>query len=703
MIRTTTYPTTDDDFGAIPCEGPLPVDWMARALEAVQAHLRTYAGYVDDLQAAQKLFTARLATTANHALTGVTAIDGVVPVAGNTILVKSQTAHEEDGLYVAAAGAWARLKDSEGDDVITPNMIVNVSEGTVAADTQWVLTTNAPITVGVTVLAYVKLPNLADLASTANGKGASLIGVEDPATQFAGATGEAVFAEIGGRILGAAANEAAIKAIVAGARVNGQLCVDLTNDVIWTFDTGSAAGASAWVLVPDAGTGRWLRNHPSLADLASTVATYGASMIGVEDVALRIAALQGETALHELAGRVVIPAANAAAIQAIPAAAREDGSIVVDLALDTIWTFDSGSAAGASAWVLVPDAGTGRWLRNHPSLADLASVVATYGASLIGVEDANGRLTAAEGEAAFGELAGRVVNPAANVAAIRAIPATARVDGGIVVDLATLMVWVFDAGGVGAASDWVLVPDAGTGRWLRADTEPAVNLNTHRPGVPMQNRLRALGAPGALAPGDTIVIGADTYEMNVATPPAAGTVGFIWVYNDASSAAGRVNLIDAINGVVDANRIGRGDGLGANPGDTTEAFLAAAGVTVGDIQIQSADAAGGTPTPSAVATACTTTLSTGTDIWDSATCLYGKVQAHTQAIMVSAAVGAEEIAKGTLEVEFGFTPTSCILVNRSRPQDEVYTIVGDAVSLALAGGASPNNQAGDVIDIIAFG
>jgi hypothetical protein len=38
-----------------------------------------------------------------------------------------------------------------------------------------------------------------------------------------------------------------------------------------------------------------------------------------------------------------------------------------------------------------------------------------------------------------------------------------------------------------------------------------------------------------------------------------------------------------------------------------------------------------------------------------------------------------------------------------RQQDEAYVITGDAVVLTLAGGAAPNNQAADVLDILAFG
>jgi hypothetical protein len=95
----------------------------------------------DTLRASDKeMHLARVATTADHALTGVTAIDGVTPAAGDLILVRANTDATENGLYVAAAGAWARLKDDQGADVIRPGMLVQVREGTTLQDTLWAIT-----------------------------------------------------------------------------------------------------------------------------------------------------------------------------------------------------------------------------------------------------------------------------------------------------------------------------------------------------------------------------------------------------------------------------------------------------------------------------------------------------------------------------------------------------------------------------------
>lgn len=58
-----------------------------------------------------------VATTANITLSGTQTIDTVAVVAGNRVLVKNQTAPENNGIYVVAAGAWSRSADM---DSLTP-------------------------------------------------------------------------------------------------------------------------------------------------------------------------------------------------------------------------------------------------------------------------------------------------------------------------------------------------------------------------------------------------------------------------------------------------------------------------------------------------------------------------------------------------------------------------------------------------------
>lgn len=138
------------------------------------------------------------------------------------------------------------------------------------------------------------------LAGNDAGEGASLVGVQDSAGRFTATNVELVLAEIGSRIAQSVADNAALAAIPASARADGQIVIVRDTDTLWAFDSASVAVASDWVVVPGAGTGRWLRIQPSLADLASTANGKGASLIGIEDAAILYAASNVEQALAEV-------------------------------------------------------------------------------------------------------------------------------------------------------------------------------------------------------------------------------------------------------------------------------------------------------------------------------------------------------------------------------------------------------------------
>jgi phage-related tail fiber protein len=113
--------------------------------------------YVDALavQGADVKKSCRAATTANIALAGLLTIDGVILVALNRVLVKDQSTPSENGIYVAAVGAWVRAADAIGAEV-TAGLFTFIEEGTVNADSGWILVTNDPITVGVTPLVFTQ-------------------------------------------------------------------------------------------------------------------------------------------------------------------------------------------------------------------------------------------------------------------------------------------------------------------------------------------------------------------------------------------------------------------------------------------------------------------------------------------------------------------------------------------------------------------
>lgn len=133
----------------------------------------TTKDYVDNLQAGLAWKDAcRIATTANVTQSGLAAIDGVTPSAGDRILCKDQSTGTQNGIWVAAAGAWARSTDADAVGELD-GATVFVTEGTANADKAFTCTTNAPITPGSTATTWVQFG--AGTAYTA-GNGLTLTG-----------------------------------------------------------------------------------------------------------------------------------------------------------------------------------------------------------------------------------------------------------------------------------------------------------------------------------------------------------------------------------------------------------------------------------------------------------------------------------------------------------------------------------------------
>lgn len=173
---------------------------------------------------------ATLTANANGALP---AQDTVNLVATNRLGVKNQAATLQNGIYtvtsVGGAGApWVltRATDADEDADVTSLMTFGVEEGsTPNVGAFYELTTANPITVGVTGLSFSVCAGrtatatnggagnagrflaldgngkaagvvLEDLGSTGNGKGLSLLGLEDAGGLYDGVNGESAFAEI---------------------------------------------------------------------------------------------------------------------------------------------------------------------------------------------------------------------------------------------------------------------------------------------------------------------------------------------------------------------------------------------------------------------------------------------------------------------------------------------------------------------------
>ncbi|CAB4145226.1 hypothetical protein UFOVP1217_67 [uncultured Caudovirales phage] len=117
-------------------------------------------GYVDaartglDVKASVKVATTAPITIATGLEAG-DVIDGYTLVAGDRVLVKNQSTASENGIYIASvSGAPSRATDADNNAEVTPGMFTFVENGTLNADSGWVLITDGDITVGTTGLAF---------------------------------------------------------------------------------------------------------------------------------------------------------------------------------------------------------------------------------------------------------------------------------------------------------------------------------------------------------------------------------------------------------------------------------------------------------------------------------------------------------------------------------------------------------------------
>lgn len=96
--------------------------------------------------------SVRIVLSTNDTLTGLAARDGVTPVAGDRALARAQTTASQNGVYVAAAGAWTRATDADQNAELTPGAFWFVEEGTTGSKTQWRIENTGTIVVGATAI-----------------------------------------------------------------------------------------------------------------------------------------------------------------------------------------------------------------------------------------------------------------------------------------------------------------------------------------------------------------------------------------------------------------------------------------------------------------------------------------------------------------------------------------------------------------------
>lgn len=117
----------------------------------------------------------RVASTANVTIAAPgAAIDSVTLTSGDRVLLKDQSLARDNGIYIfnGAASTLTRSTDADTSAEVKAGTYTFVTEGTVNADTSWVLTTDNPIVLGTTALTFTNFGSstVPDATATIKGK-----------------------------------------------------------------------------------------------------------------------------------------------------------------------------------------------------------------------------------------------------------------------------------------------------------------------------------------------------------------------------------------------------------------------------------------------------------------------------------------------------------------------------------------------------
>lgn len=169
---------TLDTFGAPAASVSFNSQKITNLLDPTAAQDAATKNYVDsvaqglDVKGSVRAATTTAGTLATSFANGQV-IDGVTLVTGNRILIKNQATQSENGIYtVNASGAPTRSTDMDAGTEV-PGAFTFVEEGSTLADTGWVCTTNAPVTIGTTAIVFAQFSGAGTYAA---GNGLTLSG-----------------------------------------------------------------------------------------------------------------------------------------------------------------------------------------------------------------------------------------------------------------------------------------------------------------------------------------------------------------------------------------------------------------------------------------------------------------------------------------------------------------------------------------------
>lgn len=156
------------------------------------AHAAT-KGYVDaarsglDVKQSVRAATTGPINLATDLENGDTLDTTVTLVTGDRVLVKNQSTASENGIYVVqSSGAAVRATDFDGAGEVSGGAFTFVEEGTVNADSGWVVTSNGPISVGTDAINWAQFSGAGQITAgaglTKSGNTIDAVGTTDRIT-----------------------------------------------------------------------------------------------------------------------------------------------------------------------------------------------------------------------------------------------------------------------------------------------------------------------------------------------------------------------------------------------------------------------------------------------------------------------------------------------------------------------------------------